>query len=328
MKAFLTIVLVVFMSLSSQAQEKRIKFNKGTLKICSKKIINVVGYDGDEIIIKKKESKTFSNTTKNEHEVKSEVLYEAAMDGREAGKLFYKSKEERMSHLRLQKLLKNNKYSISSNLKRLGGKSNKTETGLDFMIERKHKEIIIKDDLKEEDIYKMLPGEEYQFKIPNSIKLIWETEKCGNEPIKEKKGYSYNSNLTHVQNFDGELEVSVTLNDISLIDVTGPVSVNSIGGNISIEFRKKKPTKLYSVYSNNGYIELRVPNDSDLLINASGSSIYSDLKNIKVLEETESNNSSDMKLKLNKGLVRMNLDAGYGNVYLRKDDLDIKKAAN
>lgn len=329
MKAFLTIVLVVFMSLSSQAQEKRIKFSKGTLKVCSKRQIRVIGYDGDEIIIKKKGSRMLLFTTKNEYEKKSEISYAVAMRGYKAGKLGSNINKSATNASELKKHLTN--YSnINSNLKRLGGKSGNVNKKLDFVIERKNKEITIKDTLQKNDLYEMLSSAkvEYEFKIPNSIKLVWDTEKCRKENTEGTKKFYYKKSYVDIEKFNGELEVSVSLNDVHLTDVAGPVSVNSIGGNIMIWFLQKEPTKLYSVYSNNGYIELRVPDDSNLLINASGSSIYSDLDKIKVLKDNNSTNAADMKLKLNKGLVRMNLDAGYGNVYLRKDDLDLKKAAN
>ena len=45
------IVLAVFQTLSLTAQEKKIKFNKGTLKICSSKKFTITGYDGNEVII-------------------------------------------------------------------------------------------------------------------------------------------------------------------------------------------------------------------------------------------------------------------------------------
>ena len=43
-------LVITFVNLN--AQEKKIKFNKGTLKICSSKNFIIEGYDGDEVIIK------------------------------------------------------------------------------------------------------------------------------------------------------------------------------------------------------------------------------------------------------------------------------------
>ena len=54
MKNIITIIaLLVIVGVGySQNNEKRIKFNKGTLKICSSSNMKISGYDGDEVIIK------------------------------------------------------------------------------------------------------------------------------------------------------------------------------------------------------------------------------------------------------------------------------------
>ena len=102
-----------------------------------------------------------------------------------------------------------------------------------------------------------------------------------------------------------------------MTDVTGPVSINSIGGNVTVKFDKKTPRKLYSVYTNNGYIDITLPNTSDVNVDAHGSAIYSDL-NFNILEDTEKDGLQKMKLKLKRGNVKMKLEAGYGTIYLRK----------
>ena len=48
----ITVILIAFAFLGLNAQEKKIKFYKGTLKICSSKNFQIEGYDGDEVIIK------------------------------------------------------------------------------------------------------------------------------------------------------------------------------------------------------------------------------------------------------------------------------------
>ena len=51
MKPIKLIIAIAFLSaLTVNAQEKKIKFNKGTLKICSSKNFVIEGYDGNEVI--------------------------------------------------------------------------------------------------------------------------------------------------------------------------------------------------------------------------------------------------------------------------------------
>jgi len=102
-----------------------------------------------------------------------------------------------------------------------------------------------------------------------------------------------------------------------LTDVTGPVSINSIGGNVTVDFDKKKPLKLYSVYTNNGFIDITMPSTSDVNVDANGAAIYSDL-DFKVTSDDESEGKQHMKLKLRNGKVKMKLEAGFGTIYLRK----------
>ena len=104
---------------------------------------------------------------------------------------------------------------------------------------------------------------------------------------------------------------------MKLTDVTGPVSINSIGGNVTVVFDEKSPKKLYSVYSINGFIDVTLPSNSDIRVDAKGNDIFSDI-DFKVEEEKEDEGLQHMRLKLKSGKVKMKLNAGLGNVYLRK----------
>ena len=108
---------------------------------------------------------------------------------------------------------------------------------------------------------------------------------------------------------------------MKLTDVTGPVSINTLGGNITVVFKNKKPEKLYSIYSNNGFIDMQIPEDSNLILSTIGKAIYSDI-DFKLLKENQESDfgqtKTKMLLKLGSGKIKMKLDAGYGNVYLRK----------
>ena len=58
-------ILVLTLSISFlglNGQEKKIKFSKGTLKICSSKNFTITGYDGNEVIIKSLHEKRGSNS--------------------------------------------------------------------------------------------------------------------------------------------------------------------------------------------------------------------------------------------------------------------------
>jgi DUF4097 and DUF4098 domain-containing protein YvlB len=169
----------------------------------------------------------------------------------------------------------------------------------------------------------MYANERYEIKIPNSIKLIWKTNLCSYDTKKKKRNstFFYNSNPSSLSNFNGEVEIESSLTNIKLVDVVGPVTVNTIGGNVTVEFDKKKPQQLYSIYSNNGFIDVQIPSNFNVTADVTGKSVYSDV-DFKILEEKEENDfghiKTVMKLKLGSGKTKMKLDADYGNIYLRK----------
>jgi len=129
--------------------------------------------------------------------------------------------------------------------------------------------------------------------------------------------FFYLNKASSLSNFNGEVELTTSLSNFKLTDVTGPVSINSIGGNVTVEFDKKLPLQLYSVYTNNGFIDITMPSTSNVNLEANGSAIYSDLT-FDVLSDQESDGQQHMKLKLKRGNMKMKLEAGFGTIYLRK----------
>ena len=198
------------------------------------------------------------------------------------------------------------------------GKNNENQDlGIYFIIEQNGDELIFKDKT-EGQLVMMNSNERYEIKIPNSIKLDWQTNSCKNDGNARRSQYRFfNSKASSLSNFNGEVEISSTLNNTKLVDVTGPVSINTIGGNVTIEFDEKTPQKLYSIYSNNGFIDITLPENSDIKLDATGRDIFSDI-DFKVEEEKEERDLQIMRLKLNNGKVKMKLNANLGNIYLRK----------
>jgi len=304
------------------AQEKKIKFSKGTLKICSSKNFKIEGYNGSEVIIES------SHDNRNVRFPSNRNGFSYVTKGAKApknSKLVKGSKLSVVSGFQYDSLGTmrggaNNLFFSRSNaskkvgLKRLGKKQENKEFGIFFTIEQKNGELIFKDNTNGQFV--MFGNESYTIKIPNTLKLDWDTSGC------KKNNNSapfviYSSSGSSLTNFNGEVEISTSLNNLKLTDVTGPVSINSIGGNVTIDFDKKKPLKLYSIYTNNGFIDITMPSSSDVNVAANGAAIYSDL-NFNVLSDTESDGQQHMKLKMKSGRVKMKLEAGFGTIYLRK----------
>lgn len=317
MKHIKLIVSIAFLSvLAVTAQEKKIKFSSGTLKICSSKNFQIEGYDGKEVIIKSLHNNKVTTFVSGRAVNHDRFPTRVTISGQK-GKLTTKPNQV----YNIVRGKSNNMFfsttdkSKREGLKRLGKKQENKELGIYFTIEQKNGELIFKDNTDGQLTW--FGNEKYSIKIPNSIKLNWYTNGCEEKEISSRQYVYLNSNASSLSNFNGEVEISTSLRNLKLTDVTGPVSINSIGGNVTVKFDKKTPRKLYSVYTNNGYIDITLPNTSDVNVDAHGAAIYSDL-NFNILEDTERDGLQKMKLKLKRGNVKMKLEAGYGTIYLRK----------
>ncbi|NVK52659.1 MAG: hypothetical protein HWD85_06965 [Flavobacteriaceae bacterium] len=303
-KIKLIIAVAVWSVLTVSAQEKKIKFSSGTLKICSSKTFQIEGYDGNEVIIKS------LHDSKHQHYVLNKIKRSNKLTSTKPVQVYSiaRGKSNNVFFSTTDK-------SKREGLKRLGKKQENKELGIYFTIEQKNGELIFSDNTKGQLTW--YGNEKYLIKIPNSIKLKWYTNGCKEKEILSRNYVYFNSKASSLSNFDGEVELSTSLNNFKLTDVTGPVSINSIGGNVTVQFDKKTPRKLYSVYTNNGFIDITLPSASNINVEAKGAAIYSDL-NFNILEDTEKDGLQQMKLKLKKGNVKMKLKAGYGTIYLRK----------
>lgn len=319
LKLSIIICVLALFQISGQAQEKKIKFSKGVLKICSSKNFQITGYDGNEVIIKSLHEKkegglTFATTGRSRETVKLRGYTS------QQGKFPISSKKDSGKAVSVAYFFDD--QGRKDGLKKLGKKYENTDLGIYFTITQKDGELIFEDEKSRRGTFVMHGNERYEIKIPNSLKLEWKTNVCDYQANQRRTStFFYNSDPSSLSNFNGEVEIESSLTNIKLSDVTGPVTINTIGGNVTVEFDKKKPQQLYSIYSNNGFIDVQIPSGSSISADATGKAVYSDV-DFKVLDEKEVRDfghiQTQMKLKLGSGKTKMKLDANYGNIYLRK----------
>lgn len=319
MKHIKSILVIAFLiAVSVSAQEKKIKFNKGVLKICSSKNFTIKGHNGNEVIIKSLHNFKTTNVVGYNVNRKVTTGYRFSTTSKTpkvVGNLKRFPSKRKDSVRSNQLYFFRNDTNRKKGLKKLGKKNENSEYGIYFIIEQKGDELVFKDNTEGQLV--MFGNERYEILIPNSIKLNWQTNGCKEKEISTRNYVFYNSKASSLSNFSGEVEISTSLNNMKLTDVTGPVSINSIGGNVTVVFDKKTPKKLYSIYSNNGFIDITLPSYSDIKVDATGNDIFSDI-DFKVEDEKEDKGLQHMRLKLKSGRVKMKLNAGLGNVYLRK----------
>ena len=158
-KYFIALALTISM-VSMSAQEKKIKFNKGLLKICSSKNFQIEGYDGDEVIIKALHDKKDGNILVRGNGVVSyayskdkEALAKVSKrkDTTKKGKWTVEQGATVVGYSTSQTGSKNaivfraNNNERKKGLKKLGEKSNNEDLGIYFTIEQKGDMLIFKD---------------------------------------------------------------------------------------------------------------------------------------------------------------------------------------
>ena len=334
MKHLLILSALLLIVIAGHSQdEKRIKFNKGTLKICSNSHMTITGYDGDEVIIK------------SLNESRLSYFYDF---GDRDDKLIDSLEELSENNLETSYLLltsQNEEKELEEGLRPLGNKSSNPKDNLYLDITQNPGELIIKDyndnqlskdrltsgfNSQSSKIVKKNSSQnvattissfatinnKYEILIPNSIKLSWNVEDCSK---KNSNTFFIRTNSTpwELNDFKGDVEISTSYNSIRLSDVSGPVIANTIGGNITVVFDRITPSKLYSLVSNDGYIDVSLPNNADIRADVNGKRVLSDF-DFTVLDESIELGIKKMKLQLNSGKTKFKVDSGSGSIYLRK----------
>jgi hypothetical protein len=147
-------------------------------------------------------------------------------------------------------------------------------------------------------------------KVPKGVTVFFQHDKV------------MNHSKVKLKNIENEIEVSCTYNDIELDNVTGPMTIKTIYGQIDAELGNtvKGPISIVSVY---GRVDVTMP--TTLKANMSLSTPYGDIYaasdfkfDIEKTEEMVRYGSNSVKGKLNGGGTDISLKSNWGKIYLRK----------
>jgi len=147
---------------------------------------------------------------------------------------------------------------------------------------------------------------EYKIKVPENLAL------------ELSSGCERNNDIS-IKGMKNEIDIK-SCHDIKLNDVTGPLVLSTISGNIDITYSSINTTKSSSVNSISGDIDITLPvkTATDLELRVVSGAIYSDFdfsesqKNLKKIGGNETNYS------LNGGGFKFAVGSVSGNIYLRK----------
>ena len=125
-----------------------------------------------------------------------------------------------------------------------------------------------------------------------------------------------------IEGFTGEVEADAQLNgSIEIMDVNGPVTANTLNGEITVEFGTVKQDSPISIYSTNGAVDVTLPGNTpaDLALSSVNGEIYTNFE-LKREEKNGLKSVSGRKVNaaINNGGVNISLRSTNGNIYLRK----------
>ena len=146
----------------------------------------------------------------------------------------------------------------------------------------------------------------YKIKVPDNFSVKVDNE-CG-----------HSGDVT-ISNMKGEVEVK-NCQDIKLKNVTGPLVLSTISGDINLDFSEVSKDKPVSINSISGEIDVTLPSKAgvDVEMETISGGIYSDFdfsSDKKTLRRIGGNN---IKGQLNGGGVDFKITNVSGNIYLRK----------
>lgn len=148
----------------------------------------------------------------------------------------------------------------------------------------------------------------YLIQVPKNVK------------IKYEHSTPYGSHLK-VKNVSAEIEASTNHNAIFLENVTGPVTINTVHGNVDAIFTTVNQASPTSIISAHGLIDVTLPANTkaNLSMDSNWGELYTDMTiEMEKSDEGLKTYSSNVKGTINGGGVSIKLSSAHGNIYLRK----------
>ncbi|KAB5490954.1 DUF4097 family beta strand repeat-containing protein [Flagellimonas hadalis] len=125
-----------------------------------------------------------------------------------------------------------------------------------------------------------------------------------------------------IDGFAGEIEADAQLNgSVKILNVNGPVTANTLNGELTVEFGTVKQGSPISLYSTNGAVDVGLPGNTpaNLSMSTINGNVYTDF-DVKLNEKDGLKSVLGRKISatINNGGVDITLKSTNGNMYLRK----------
>ena len=147
---------------------------------------------------------------------------------------------------------------------------------------------------------------EYSLKVPENI------------AIEISSGCERNNDIS-IQNTKNEIDIK-TCHNIDLKNVTGPLVLSTISGEINVTFSSLPTDKPFSVTSISGDIDITLPVKTATTVDLKSMSggVYSDFDFPAVEKDLKRIGGNNFSFPLNGGGFKFSIQAISGNIYLRK----------
>lgn len=131
--------------------------------------------------------------------------------------------------------------------------------------------------------------------------------------------------LINIDGLCGEIEInSETYGDVSIKNVTGPITANLLNANIKVVFSSVSQNLPTSIFTTYGEIEITLPENSNanLALSTRYGELFSDFKSMgEKIESNKANGKKTITSTLNKGGVNITAKSIDGNINLIKSSL-------
>lgn len=150
---------------------------------------------------------------------------------------------------------------------------------------------------------------EYLVQVPKGVTIVYEHSSPHGDDVSFK-------------DITGEIEVTTNHNGVKLDNVTGPMLINTVHGDIEGSLGTVNQSNPISIVSSHGDIDLGIPSatKADFRISTGWGEIYSDLK--LVIDGSQGSmkqyGSNKVVGKLNGGGVSFEVKSSHGSIYLRQ----------
>lgn len=148
----------------------------------------------------------------------------------------------------------------------------------------------------------------YTVKVPKGVSIYYEHS-------------SHNGKDLNIKDVQSEIEVSAHYNRIYLTNVTGPMAIKTVYGEIEAVFSSLNQENSISLYSVYDYVDVTLPENAkaNIMMQSPYGEMFTDM-NLEIEKENGMRPVGSKKVsgKLNGGGVDLSIKSSYKNVYLRK----------